>query len=207
MSEEEQYFHPNLPLHSLQVLQDFLNHYRQAGAKFISLPWIVDENFSQATNPHPKNPDRLFLNKPLVSSGEQSFCQLASQGKLKNDTLYVGWTPCFRSEEIFDPTHHHYFLKAEAFRFVPQHQEEDYLNAILSLAQHVFDKELSRRGVAQSTTIVYLPKLEQFDILLNGIELGSYGIRKHPTLPQNYLFATVVAEPRFSLAVFKCLNP
>lgn len=199
--------HPTLPLQSLQVIIDFINHYKQAGASFVSLPWIVDPAFASATNPHPELPDRTFLDKTLVASGEQSFCELASQGKLQEEMLYVGWTPCFRTEEFFDQSHHHYFIKAEAFRLLLPHQEEDYLNAILALAQHVFEKELKRRGVHDTPKIIYLPNLEQFDIVINGIELGSYGIRSHPTLKKPYLFGTVVAEPRFSYAVFRSLHP
>ena len=40
---------------------------------------------------------------------------------------------------------------------------------------------------------------EGYDIVLNGIEVGSYGIRQHENL--RWIYGTGIAEPRFSTAL------
>lgn len=186
-----------LEVNTLSNVQQGIDHWIKLGAIFVNLPWVVHPEFTAMTRPSFVDgaTDPITSHGTLVASGEQSFLQMYMEGNLRDNCMYVGWTPCFREEAVFDRQHHFYFVKAELFFPCPEDVHS-------SLTQMICDEI----GLLSSITkinpeffAVERQNKNQWDITLHGIELGSYGIR---ALPENklYLYGTVVAEPRLSYA-------
>lgn len=170
------------------------------GARLVSLPWVAPSEFVQATRP--AGTLAQDVNTPhgqLLASGEQSFCWLARQGLLDEEGPFVGWTPCFRDEGAFDATHHYGFMKAEAFAWASPHSLALQVHSFAARALNVM------RVLAGVGTPLHLKPLEDgsIDLELGGVEVGSVGARvlPGPGPTRTYLYATVMAEPRFSYAL------
>lgn len=163
-----------------------LNFYEDRGFKRIELPWTVTRATSEITKPEGKQEWEIIgKNKVLVASGEQGFLYLYLKGFLPKGR-FQGITPCFR-EEPFDQTHTKYFIKNELI--ITDEVNNKSLVDIINVAKEFYESELG--------TSVDLVKTEQgFDLEVNGIELGSYGIRSCEYL--DWIYGTGVAEPRFS---------
>lgn len=166
------------------------------GATWIDLPWQVPAEFTRATRPlfcHGR--DVETPHGTLLASGEQAFLWLDAQRRLPA-TCLVGWTPCFRDEPVLDDWHQYGFIKLEAYRPLDGSADPQVeLLAMVDRAQRHFRcwaaQDIVRRPLADGT----------IDLELNGHEVGSYGIRRHPTLTsRQYVYGTVLAEPRFSMA-------
>ena len=156
----------------------------------ISVPTYIDKKHNQRTAG-----DKKFLTHSeltYVGSAEQSFIQLMSEGEIQHGT-YFAITPCHR-DEILDETHLEVFLKIELIAI-----GADIKNILLYDAMDVFTF-LNPRGHFE---IVNSGNREgEKDILMNGIEIGSYGTSRTPD-GTIYTYGTGLAEPRFSYAVSK----
>lgn len=175
-----------------------LSHYERWGYENVETPWYVCPEVVKATLP--KDRHGFFLGHPesspgcLVGSAEQGFLQLMEDGKLTPGGKYVSAGPCFR-DDVEDDLHQLSFFKVELIRIegrVTPLDDNDVMR-LMDTAKRLFDEEFYQRN---KTRIV---KTEAgYDIELNGIEIGSYGIRKHGK--HRWIYGTGLALPRFSLA-------
>ena len=161
----------------------------------VPLPWLVPERYVDATRPSWAPPQPATVHGSWVASGEQSFLQLAEEGRLPLSLRFIGWTPCVR-EETFGPHHHYTFIKAEVFEWVdPQRDEASQLEALVGAARDALAPETP--GLLREVPLTD----GTWDLELNGLEVGSYGVRVSPLSGRRYLYATALAEPRFSEAL------
>ena len=190
-----------LPDSVLGRLARNLAYWQQAkGYAFVDLPWVVSPEFTNATRPAwvtQEDPSTRYGN--LLASGEQAFLALEQDNGLPAGfSGYVGWTPCFRDEGTFDRFHHFYFMKSEVFVPCTAANAQTELAAVIAAARQWFATELALLGLPENLLAVERISLEQQDLVLNGIEIGSYGIR--PCAQGLYIYGTGCAEPRFSEA-------
>ncbi len=126
---------------------------------------------------------------PLNSSiGLSSTLKPIKENKLPNGK-YCGLTPCFRDEKILDNLHQQYFMKVELINTI--NVNKNSLTEMINFAKNFFNNYLK-------TEVIQIDE-NSFDIFGNGIELGSYGIRKYNNT--KYIYGTGCAEPRLSSAI------
>lgn len=192
--------HANISPESLIRLGQVMMLWQGAGAKLTPLPWTASQEAVDATRP-PERAANTDIQTPfgfLVASGEQAFMDMAQT--LQEKQIHIGWTPCFRHEPTFDPTHHYYFLKAEAFIRCCASQSSLEVDRVRNIAMLGFESLLrlpnqtARLEFRQTGPVAY-------DIECNGIEVGSYGVRTYKG--HTYVFGTALAEPRWSEALTK----
>lgn len=160
--------------------------YEQAGFKRIESPWTVTQYISDITKPEGKTDWEIVgKNKVLVASGEQSFLYLYLKGFLPKGR-YMTITPCFR-DEPFDHTHTKYFIKNELI--ITDEVTEEMLKSVVSTCKQFFETELV-------TKVDIVKTDEGYDLEVNGIEIGSYGIRSCEYL--KWIYATGCPEPRMT---------
>lgn len=167
--------------------------YEQRGYEKIEAPWLVEPQYREITYPHLN----AFQTQhgDIVGSAEQSFLQLAFEGKIsiKMGSKYVAITPCFRDHQPNDPLHQLYFMKVELFQPIKWGNSYPDLQPV----EMLFD---SGQFFASEGA---LPEKEEtdegIDWTVGGIEVGSYGYRVHDGF--GWLYGTGLAEPRFSQAL------
>lgn len=159
--------------------------YADLGYSFVEAPWIVERKFSMATCP-----DERYLVPTsmgdLVGSAEQSFIQLDHRGELGRGR-FMAITPCFRNEAA-DEWHKPYFVKIELYSNIddrPDYLIESAVAVMLKMTDPIYYARFSIEETDDGQ-----------DILLDGIELGSYGVRKFDNV--EWAYGTGLAEPRFS---------
>lgn len=163
---------------SYRLLDEALQYYQEKQYELIAVPWIVDKEAYTLTSKQ-----NLPIQSALgfhVASAEQSFLQLALEKKLLANKKYVACSPCFRPDEE-DELHHTSFMKIELFSLGNQ------LEQVLLDAQTFF---------SQYTQVQQEKTSEGIDLVLDGREIGSYGVRSYQDMTWTY--ATGLAEPRFS---------
>jgi hypothetical protein len=189
-------FTPN----SFLLLQEALAYWRELGYLFVDLPWVIERHYIEATRP---SGAPVGLETPygfLVASGEQSFLKLASEGKLHEAPGYIGWTPCFREEPAFTQLQHLGFLKAELH--IPVESVAHGLEALprlLTRQQELFENLAQMMNYYEAEITLEIISAQQTDILVNGVEVGSYGVRSFEG--RSYLYGTALALPRFTQAL------
>jgi hypothetical protein len=185
---------------SFLLMQEALAYWRAFQIEYVDLPWMVERQYIEATLPADRT---LGVETPvgiLVASGEQSFLKLACEKKLPRARGYMGWTPCFRPEPEITELKQFGFLKAELFvpvrdvkfgvsRLSRLLNRQTQLFESLALSMNSYDAVISKEVISE----------DQTDILINGIEVGSYGVRC--ALGVSYLYGTILALPRFTQAL------
>lgn len=157
-------------------------------------PFAVPETCTQLTKPHNDQSfilnDGLFYRQPheLVGSAEQGFIYLALQNKLVSNKLF-SISPCFRSEN-YDATHLPWFMKLELFHL--SNTEEDVFAMMEIVKDFLITNCPGNYEKIQTSE-------QSWDIILNNIEIGSYGIRKVENL--EFIYGTGLALPRLSQAL------
>jgi len=178
-------------------ITDSQDLYSKLGYQNIEIPWYVTKPIMEITRPDGVDKNDYYLeknNKVLVASGEQSFLYLMVKGLLP-EGYYQGVTPCFRFEEI-DALHRKTFIKNELIyaSYDIKNGLETELDKIINDAKTFFDLKLKDNvdivEVTQSNSII------NFDLMYNGHELGSYGIRSYMNM--KWVYGTGCAEPRLS---------
>ena len=205
-----QHLMSNIPPQALARLARAITHWQGVGAQWVSLPWWAPAEFVQGTRPpHVTGLDTDTPHGQLLASGEQAFCWLGSLGQLPN-SLCVGWTPCFRDENVFDQHHHYGFLKAELFQWVVSDgsatldaKANKMVRQLVTQACQLFNLWLGEENIAAPSAVIS-PTPEGFDVLCVGVELGSYGYRFCPQTRQPYIYGTALAEPRFGEVLGLC---
>jgi aspartyl-tRNA synthetase len=171
---------------------DAMLYYSKLGYIPLDVPLVIDEDVSALTKPEDV-PDLYHKEGVYIGSAEQSFLQLAKDGRLSGFGKYFAITPCYRPEKTLDDSHYLVFLKIELF--VISDDEHTDLGLVIDDAYKLFNK--------QSDNIKIQKMLDDsFDIMVNDIEVGSYGIRQLNRV-NKYIYGTGLAEPRFSYALLK----
>lgn len=169
--------------------------YRQAGFKQIEVPWLVEPLIDDLTRPVDRRPFNVeILGKNLGASGESGLRETWTvDDAMESDVDYFTITPCFRDDPE-DKIHSREFVKLE-------------------LGRMTFDRDQASRAaimyfdIAKSFCETIHPKLTfgfegqgggQFDLVYQGLELGSYGVRSTPQ-GAFWVYGTGLALPRFSL--------
>lgn len=176
------------------------------GFKYVEAPWLIESEAMLVTLPKDKygicttycNEDTKQA-KYLPGSAEQSFIQMMLDNTLPNGQ-YCAAGPCFR-DEVEDELHSTTFFKVELI-IVGSNKKED-LDWLVKVASSFFN---SRSNVEEDNGKfeVDVEKTEDgFDLLLNGIEIGSYGMRSYKNY--KWIYGTGLALPRFNKAI-KSLN-
>lgn len=194
------FVHAALEPRALARMAAVLEQWQRAGARYVALPWVAPALFVQASRPAwIKGHDVDTPHGQLLASGEQSLCWLARAGHLQGQGPFIGFTPCFRDED-FDDTHHYGFLKAEVFAWCQPPDKVRPIDQIRDLARQA--ARLLGQATGHEPVIVDMPD-RTVDLELAGLEVGSVGIRPLPGdgPPLHYLYATALAEPRFSQAL------
>jgi hypothetical protein len=165
-----------------------INWYKSLGYEYMDVTWIVPDEVYEATKP---TDIEVFscdtLGGNLVASGEQSFMQAMDWGRKIGKAVCC--TPCFRAENTYDDFHLPYFMKVE---LIHKSGGKDGLALMIKDAFNFFENACSMR-----CKVVEMPD-GSYDIVdaQNGIELGSYGIRRWKDF--SWVYGTGVAEPRTS---------
>lgn len=163
-----------------------INYYEDKGFKRVEVPWMVTEAVDSITRPDNIQPFIVEAkNKNLIASGEQGFLYLYLKRYLPKGKFQTV-TPCFRNDP-FDFTHSKYFIKNELIQTDIVTKEE--LCKIVSTSKEFFDKIFPIETHVEKTE-------DGYDILLDNVELGSYGIRSCEFL--TWIYGTGCAEPRTS---------
>jgi hypothetical protein len=178
-----------------EYLSYAVKYFIDTGYQYVEVPWIVPNDITRATCPN----ERYIVNSTLgdiVGSAEQSFLSLDQSGQLGKGR-FVACTPCFRNEDFLDDLHQNTFMKVELYRndIVDRDALYDMFIEVEKFYQICplwnINKNLTGRACGDGS----------FDLDLNGIEIGSYGIRSYGEI--NWIYGTALAEPRFSAALAK----
>lgn len=175
-----------------QNLHESTLFYEKKGYERIESPWTVTEPIINITKPFFIHETYKIESKKkcLVASAEQSFLYLYLKGFLPHGK-FQSITPCYR-DEIFDQTHSKYFMKNELINTKNVNEKE--LQNMLGNAYNFFSEMFP--GKEKFLKIKTILLNESYDIEFNGIELGSYGIRRCDYL--EWIYGTGCAEPRLS---------
>jgi hypothetical protein len=172
------------------LLDRSIQHYEDKDFRRIETPWLVTDYVDQLTRPEDAIPYRIpNKNKNFVASGEQSFLYLYLKEYLPKGKFQT-ITPCLRNDP-FDLTHTKYFMKNELI--VTDDVSLSSLESVINSALLFFHREVSQKVRSIQTN-------EGYDIMLDDIELGSYGIRHTDFL--SWVYGTGCAEPRTSKVIY-----
>lgn len=160
-----------------------IKYYTSLNYEYVEVPWMVTESIVSITKPPNSRIFKTF-NGCLVASGEQSFLEIRHD--LCPAKSYQCVTPCFRDEK-YDELHLPYFMKNELIHVLwkrenPEHALDKMIRDALGFFLH---------GKIVKTEF-------GFDIEIEGIEVGSFGIREHEGF--RWVYGTGCAEPRLSQA-------
>lgn len=182
-------------------LSDAIQFYTNLGYKYVEVPWAVPEWAIKATCPNPLSKPAIARSQFLVGSAEQSFIYLDVSEQLGKGR-FVACTPCVRPGDI-GPFNQPTFMKVELYR--NDEVSPLTLNEMMGHAGYYFEKQARRHSPsAQLEWSNFLddgvPTFDDvLDINLNGLEVGSYGMREFRAI--QWVFGTGLAEPRFSMAL------
>ena len=177
--------------------------YTDRGYDYTEAPWFVSIEAMQATfvPKDRKEPLELrYVSEVPVASGEQSLVHMLLKGDQPKGRKFQTITPCFRDEPIINETHRKFFMKLELMHLSNSvYDLEQMIDcAFKFFNQYTFDHN---RDALKIVSTAY----QTYDIEFEGIELGSYGIRRHDHIGP-WIYGTGVAEPRFSVALNKFLH-
>lgn len=168
--------------------------YEALGFQRIESPWTVPKPISDITKPDFASDYLVVKNgkqKIFVASGEQSFLSLINKSFLPPGK-YQTITPCMRDDN-FGPYHTKYFMKNELIwwgdvgydqLYFVRNQAKDFFKSLISKSDEFEMMEVERY---------------QWDILVNGVEVGSYGLRECSFC--KWVYGTGLALPRFNMAL------
>jgi hypothetical protein len=184
----------NQPINYNNLLKT-IDFFKSHGYTYIEVPWLVSKEAIQVTFSGDEIPK--LQDKYIVGSGEQSFIQLQIENKLPPGK-YIALTPCFRDEKIINNITQLSFMKAELYitDLVTDRYFNSY-NEVFSLCKILYKELQSHSSNIKNTSI--LKTEEGHDILINDIEVGSYGFRNYKGT--TWIYGTALAEPRFSTVI------
>ena len=168
-------------------IADGVAQYREHGYVYRDVPWLLDKQSVQLAAPEGARQFETFMGC-LPASGEQSFYHQMVLGLLAKGRRQTV-TPCFRDEPITNNLTRTHFLKLELIDVDPDDVDVS-LNAMVDAAYKLMYRlGIETRRVPQSDGSIDL-------VSLDGVELGSYGVRHSDGY--SWVYGTGLAEPRFS---------
>ena len=169
----------------IKLLHEALNYFSSLGYEHLSAPLLVDLDVVSHTLPNGNRAKQHIDDLYYVGSAEQSILQLIKDGyDLKSKYMLI--TPCQRDESILDEIHLEIFLKVELISFdLNTNIIKDVFNFLSNIVK------VKPKIITVSAT--------QQDILINSIEVGSYGLNKYKNIEYNY--GTGIALPRITQAI------
>ncbi len=174
-----------LPRIDYDYIAAAISFYEKEGYSYIELPWLASKESMNVTSPINRKLFETFSGC-LLASGEQAFIEgrnYLPKGK------FMCATPCFRDEPLLDKYHHPSFFKVE---LIETHSNlADDMEDMIVDALCFFSKYIGK-----SDKLEVIGTEEGKDISLNGVELGSYGLRTYNGF--DWVYGTGLAEPRFS---------
>lgn len=176
-----------------RLVADAIDHYTAAGFTYIDTPWMVDPAIASITCPDRRYHDMILQNNTvLVASAEQGFLELETHGHL-HDKKYVSCGPCWRirdAKENQDGFHHETFVKVELYvRCESDHEAHRAAQELVNNAKLFLSHD----------PVVVVTGVSSWDLELNGIEIGSYGARRHHNII--WAYGTGLALPRYREAL------
>lgn len=167
------------------LLMQILQYHQDNGYMGMEVPYLVERATVDLTYTGPLDP--ALQGRYLIGSGEQGFLELERRGKMPRGK-FVTLTPCFRDEPHVDEYHQLYFQKVELYQNVNvsrraawEMMEDAYAGMRIFTNSRAFNIEYTDEG---------------FDLMLHGVEVGSYGKREVNGI--SWVYGTALAEPRFS---------
>lgn len=158
------------------------------------VPLIVSRKAIEITRP--QGAESFKVNGGyLIGSAEQSFLQMCLDGNL-SDGKYMALTSCFRDDPV-DEFHRKFFHKIELMNLANINYKQFKTEDVVDLLKRV--KYVLSRYTTNKLEVVETK--EGYDLMLNGLEIGSYGIRTYEDF--NWVYGTGIAEPRFTQAVLR----
>lgn len=165
------------------MLADAVRWYEHLGYEYVEVPYAVDKEIIRLTLP-PEYDDAVQPVEPygcLVGSAEQSLLSLnLGPGR------YVACSPCFRPEPVLNELYQYHFMKVELLQI-----GEGFMAPMMML----LDAQAFMNQFAK-TEVVRTP--EGRDLVVDGIEVGSYGFRN--SWDRRWACGTGLALPRFDVA-------
>ena len=183
-----------------------IDFYGRKGFRYIEAPWMAHHKAVHSTLPKDKTPFYLSGNYDidgfaLVGSAEQAFVQLMLDGKLPLGS-HMAAGPCFRDDEV-DELHQKTFFKIELIIVMDYAPSRDFAYRLASDDAFMFltSEAIRLGGFKNRHATEIVPTETGYDINLNDIEIGSYGVRSFEG--HHWIYGTGLAEPRFSMALAK----
>ena len=187
------------------LLAEAQKYYQEKGYNYIEVPWMVSARCDEVTKPADCQEMKIEYNgKHLIASGEQGFLYLRMKGYIPDNAKLQTITPCFRNEPQ-DNTHQKMFMKCELVQFMDRSTDMEALAKVMESVRgdafeffkaHVKEPDellwVNCTSLANRSCRTYW----SYDIIYNGFELGSYGIREYNDI--TWIYGTGLAEPRFS---------
>lgn len=172
---------PEINWRNIGAAVDF---YKSKGFDYVEVPWAVPRSVINMT--FDGQPRWACEEGTLVGSAEQSLLSMIDQ---LPDVPIVAASPCFRYEPVLDELHQTTFMKVELFS-----KGKLWLVLMMHALEMFKNRGLSVDVQVQPDSPLYK---EQTDLLVDGIEIGSYGYREVDGHVWSY--GTGWAEPRMSL--------
>jgi aspartyl/asparaginyl-tRNA synthetase len=171
-----------------KLLVNAIDYYNDNGFEQIKeIPWVVSESIIKKTF---NGRQFRIPTGCLVGSAEQSFLELEACGIIKQGRFFA-ITPCFRDEPKIDDTHFKYFMKLELISL--RAYELDFLvDVAIKFHEKFTKKKIDVVKVSEN----------QYDLEIDGIEIGSYGYRVvyDDESALSWTYGTGLALPRFDFA-------
>lgn len=178
-----------------KLLAKAVKYFGKKGFTQIEVPWRVQKEAINSTFDSSlsfKSDDKF-----LIGSAEQGIIQLILEDKIKGNQI-MSVSPCFRNEKE-DYYHQQEFMKLELM-YLSYHEisaEDFQFNYIRNTVIDFITKELR---IKKEDIVIKETNNESSvyseDILINGVEYGSYGIRYFKN--KYYIYGTGIALPRVS---------
>ena len=170
--------------------------YASKGFQYRETPWSVPTEINALTRPAdtPAWFEHEFQGRTheLVASAEQGFLYQLKQHNLPPG-MHQSISPCFRVEPLYGEYHQPWFMKLELCVVTEKDNAPAALRMVLQAAYGLYQSHCDAGSIVQTQV-----SDTQFDLELNGIEIGSYGIRKLDSCA--FIYGTGLALPRFDIA-------
>jgi hypothetical protein len=174
---------PGLQRIDWRLLAEAVGFYERLGYHYVEVPYAVPKDIIRLTLP-PEYDDAVQPVEPfgcLVGSAEQSLLSMdLAPGS------YVACSPCFRPEPVVNELNQYHFMKVELFQ-----TGVDSLNPMALLMD-------AKMFMSQFAELEVLRTDQGKDLMVAGIEVGSYGRRE--AAGRVWACGTGLALPRFDVA-------
>jgi len=181
------------------IVDQAIKYYKHHYFRYLEVPWVVTPEIMNITRPLTADP---VLADTMVASGEQSLLSEILGGKI-GYAQYCCATPCYRPyDNQNDGIHFTQFFKVELMECAKTEPTRDKLRGFISFAKVFMDRYFPYGSLQIVETKDDLrfgcETLVSYDIQTKeGVELGSYGIRRLFSRPDFYwMYGTGAAMPR-----------